>query len=59
MKTPLARGYKRERGTKSKRLEKFLGEEGIEGEILGNTRCKRKFGESCERRPREAKPGEA
>ena len=37
MRTPLARGYKRERRTKSKGLEKISRVVGIEGETLGNT----------------------
>ena len=43
MKTPLTRGYKRERGTRSKGLEKFWRNESIEGETLGNTGIKGKF----------------
>ena len=35
MKTPLTRGYKRERGTRSEGLEKFWRKESIEGETQG------------------------
>lgn len=54
MKTPLTRGYKRGRRTKSKGLEKLEGRESTEGEILEDTGVKRKLGEGWELRLREA-----
>ena len=43
MKIPLTRGYKRERGTRSKGLEKFWRKESIVEETLGNIRIKGKL----------------